>query len=687
MAPRVCPNKSCKGTSFAYEIQSGEYCCTNCGTVVEESNIVSEITFGESSAGAITVTGSFVGADQAHAGSGGLHGHQGESRLQTIEKTKRRINALAAKLQIQEHISGNAMQHFKLALSHNFVKGRKSHYVVSACLYLSCRIYKTDHMLMDFAEAIFVNVFSIGSTYLQLLKCLGIYQIPTMDPVFFIQRFISKLALSPSDSNTVKNDASRLTQRMGKDWLTIGRRPTGVAAACVLLACRMNNIRVSKAQIVQIAKVGETTVQRRLDEFSNTSAGGLAVGTFRATMIESSADPPSFTRRQELNRKASEKLAKEQEALERGDIIDSDLMKMAREIDENLSEVGQALGKEVQAAEEAEGTNSQTATGEDNADAEGEANAEVETTVEANTETTSEADATTEATSEADAATEATSEADAATEATSEADAATEATSEAVAATEATSEAVAATEASGEVDAEADKGNEEDKNESENEFSDSPQQKSKNKGKEKITDAAAATSETGSTGNSTATTQPKKQPSRAVSFLERYRAQKAEAIAAALAAGNEDIDLSGIGGGIIGRVRENEGPKWVSEVPDDPLCLSDVDDDEVNASVLTASEIEIKTQVWMTMNRDYLIEQENKRLKLEADAAAGIIRAPKKRKKNAAARVKTSTYKLQDGALPSAAETAQQVLKQKAFSKKLNYEAVSTFLFKTGRQH
>lgn len=45
--------------------------CAGCGTVLSEENIVSEVTFGETSSGAAIVQGSYVGADQTHTRSYG----------------------------------------------------------------------------------------------------------------------------------------------------------------------------------------------------------------------------------------------------------------------------------------------------------------------------------------------------------------------------------------------------------------------------------------------------------------------------------------------------------------------------------------------------------------------------------------------------------------------------------------
>jgi hypothetical protein len=85
-ARRACPNKTCS----APDVVDGV--CHNCGTIVDDSNIVSEVQFGESANGAAVVQGSFVSADQGTAKSlgpafrraGGM-----EDRESTIREGKR----------------------------------------------------------------------------------------------------------------------------------------------------------------------------------------------------------------------------------------------------------------------------------------------------------------------------------------------------------------------------------------------------------------------------------------------------------------------------------------------------------------------------------------------------------------------------------------------------------------------
>ena len=65
----TCPNPGCPAPEVVKE--DGKKVCVGCGTVVSEIEIVSEVSFGESSSGAAIVQGTFVGADQSHGRSFG----------------------------------------------------------------------------------------------------------------------------------------------------------------------------------------------------------------------------------------------------------------------------------------------------------------------------------------------------------------------------------------------------------------------------------------------------------------------------------------------------------------------------------------------------------------------------------------------------------------------------------------
>ncbi|ANZ75761.1 BA75_02787T0 [Komagataella pastoris] len=287
--------KNCGGTEFTRDINTpaSDLACVECGTVSEENPIVSEVSFGETASGAATVQGAFVGSDQARANFGNNRGSL-DSREQTLNKGKRRIKTVAAVLGIADYISDAAYLWFRLALTNNFVQGRRSQNVVAACLYIACRKVKTHHMLIDFSSRLQISVYSVGATFLKMVKTLHISNLPLADPSLFIQHFAEQLNFGNSKIKVIK-DAVKLAHRMADDWIHEGRRPAGIAGACLMLAARMNNFRRTHLEIAAVAKIGESTIQKRLNEFKNTNASKLSIDEFRkATNIESTA-PPSYT--------------------------------------------------------------------------------------------------------------------------------------------------------------------------------------------------------------------------------------------------------------------------------------------------------------------------------------------------------------------------------------------------------
>jgi transcription factor IIIB 90 kDa subunit len=82
---RLCPNKTCTSP----KVEDG--ICKSCGTIIEDSNIVAEVQFGESASGAAVVQGSFVSADQGTAKSLGpafRRAGGSEDREKTIREGK-----------------------------------------------------------------------------------------------------------------------------------------------------------------------------------------------------------------------------------------------------------------------------------------------------------------------------------------------------------------------------------------------------------------------------------------------------------------------------------------------------------------------------------------------------------------------------------------------------------------------
>ncbi|KAA8646390.1 hypothetical protein EYZ11_005234 [Aspergillus tanneri] len=301
----TCPNPGCPAPHIVED--DGQKVCSGCGTVISEANIVSEVTFGETSSGAAVVQGTFVGEDQSHVrsfgpgfqgGSGGM-----ESREITEQNGNRYISQLCRALNIPESAMKAAGQVFKLAVGLNFIQGRRTKTVAAVCLYIACRRQDGNTvMLIDFADLLMINVFKLGRTYKALLEELrlggNVFLMNPIDPESLIYRFAKQLEFGTSTMQ-VASEAVRIVQRMNRDWMTTGRRPAGICGAALILAARMNNFRRTVREVVYVVKVTEITISQRLNEFSSTESGELTVDQFRSVQLENTHNPPSFTRARE----------------------------------------------------------------------------------------------------------------------------------------------------------------------------------------------------------------------------------------------------------------------------------------------------------------------------------------------------------------------------------------------------
>ncbi|OBA21531.1 BRF1-domain-containing protein [Metschnikowia bicuspidata var. bicuspidata NRRL YB-4993] len=310
------PCAGCGHTEFTRDFlaTAGDILCLQCGMVQIENPIVSEVQFGESSSGAATVQGAMVGADQARVYN---MRNSLESREQTLMNARQKIKLLAAAMRIPEYIHESAHGWFKLALVQNFVQGRRSQNVIAACLYVACRHEKTPHLLIDFSSRLQISVYSLGATYLKLVRALQIQRLPLADPSLFIQHFAERLDFAEHTAKVCR-DATKIAQRMSSDWIYEGRRPAGIAGACLLLAARMNNFRRSHSEIVAVARVGEETLQKRLNEFKNTSSALLSVLAFRESAPTHDSQPPSFHKNRSIESKIEELLRQRSRTLQNG---------------------------------------------------------------------------------------------------------------------------------------------------------------------------------------------------------------------------------------------------------------------------------------------------------------------------------------------------------------------------------
>ncbi|XP_057715105.1 transcription factor IIIB 90 kDa subunit-like [Corythoichthys intestinalis] len=292
---RTC--KNCGSSDVDVDHARGDAVCMACGSVLEDNIIVSEVEFVETGGGGSLAVGQFVSSEGGpkHPSFGESHlANTGrESRAQTLHRAKQHISVLGHQLQLNQHCLDTAFNFYKMALAKHLTCGRKSAHIMAACIYLVCRTEGTPHMLLDLSDILQVNVYTLGKTFLALSKELCI-KAPAIDPCLYIPRFTQLLEFGDKN-HEVSMTALRLVQRMKRDWMHTGRRPSGLCGAALLVAARMHEFRRTPKEIIDVVKVCENTLKKRLNEFTDTPTSLLTVEEFMKVDLDKECDPPCFT--------------------------------------------------------------------------------------------------------------------------------------------------------------------------------------------------------------------------------------------------------------------------------------------------------------------------------------------------------------------------------------------------------
>lgn len=326
--------RNCGSTDIETDPARGDAVCTECGFVLEDQLIVSETAFKETPSGNMTVLGHFVASDSTGGATGfgaTYHVSGKESRGITLQNARKGITHLCMQLQLNQHCIDTSMNFYKMALNRHLTRGRKQAHNHAACVYITCRTEGTAHMLIDISDILQICVHELGRTYLRFTQALCI-NIPSVDPCLYIMRFANKLEFGEK-THEVSMTALRVVQRMKRDSIHSGRRPSGLCGAALLMAARLHEFNRSPADMIKIVKVHESTLRKRLIEFGDTPSSALTLEEFMTVDLEEEQDPPAF--------KAARK--KDRERLQKLENIDTEINDLQAEIDKQLED--QKLGK------------------------------------------------------------------------------------------------------------------------------------------------------------------------------------------------------------------------------------------------------------------------------------------------------------------------------------------------------
>ncbi|XP_059611156.1 transcription factor IIIB 90 kDa subunit isoform X2 [Phlebotomus argentipes] len=252
--------RNCGSADIEVDSARGDAVCTNCGSVLEDNIIVSEVQFEENAHGASNTVGQFVSADSKGGATvyGKFHVGVGtESREVTLKKAREGITHLCHQLHLNTHCIETSCNFFKMALNRHLTRGRKNSHIYAACVYITCRTEGTSHLLIDISDILQICCYELGRTYLRLSQTLCI----------------------------------------------------NIPSVALLLAARMHEFNRTPMDVVRIVKIHESTLRKRLLEFGDTPSSALTLEEFMAVDLEAEQDPPAFKVARKRDKERIQKIA------------------------------------------------------------------------------------------------------------------------------------------------------------------------------------------------------------------------------------------------------------------------------------------------------------------------------------------------------------------------------------------
>lgn len=275
---------NCGSNDVEDDSDIGQMICTHCGTVLA-NNLDCAVEF----IGA-RPNGQFLWTNTPGLADDMLN----RISEKTFRIGRQAIIHLGNQLNLNSRCIDMAINFFKMAATNNLTRRRERTHIYASCVYMSCRIEGTNHMLNDISDVLQISSSELGNSYLELRKLLSI-NVPLTDPCIFVMRFANKMEFGDK-THQVTMTAQRIVQRMKKDYIHTGRKLAGYCGAALIIAARVHGFNREMTDIVRIVNIQDSTLRKRLAEFGDTPSSKLTLDEFMNVDLESEEDPPAFKR-------------------------------------------------------------------------------------------------------------------------------------------------------------------------------------------------------------------------------------------------------------------------------------------------------------------------------------------------------------------------------------------------------
>ena len=306
-----CP--FCFSNSTITDESQAKVFCGNCGLVIMDTLIVNDLIYQDQN-GISTVMGNFISANTSSA-----------SRSLAIKHFSKELETIAMVLNLPMELVRKASDYYANCLRDKATRGRRNNLLAAALLYIVGRQHNLSHLLIDYADALNVSVFTLNKYIQPFLRQYNI-KLPYQDLESLLPRFVDSILkeefttvfqdnrdcmlfanIHIASTDQLREHTLAVSKYILKASIAInihtGRLPSGLLGASIFVALKLLNYGIPIHRVARCVFCSPDTIARRLQEMQSSELfTKITIGDVLRNVelnIEGvDIRPPSLVRRQ-----------------------------------------------------------------------------------------------------------------------------------------------------------------------------------------------------------------------------------------------------------------------------------------------------------------------------------------------------------------------------------------------------
>lgn len=273
----ICPE--CCGVHFEMDFARSELVCKHCGTVIESKfldlnppryNSESEYGVGYGDPVKSILPGRGLGSEMGSLRHVAPYNKSAYRRLSRTQKTTRirkavdrntthafpMIRKWCSYIDVNNNIADSACRYYKMAVKGGLVRGRSCEFIASGCLAIACVQSKNPNTIGNIAEVSGVKRKDVARSQKIVKRGLNL-KTEIVHPRMYVPKFCSDLEVSTA----VEKKARTIIDSAVACGIDSGRRPRGITAVAILIACELENEKRTKRLIAKVSGISEVTLK------------------------------------------------------------------------------------------------------------------------------------------------------------------------------------------------------------------------------------------------------------------------------------------------------------------------------------------------------------------------------------------------------------------------------------------